>query len=475
MRNLIIGRKGELKILDEVFVSDRSEFISVTGRRRVGKTYLINAHFEDEIIFHFTGLLKATMKQQLINFHHELNAYFKTRDKNTEFSTWFEAFFALSTLIEKDKRKRKKVIFIDELPWLDTHKSNFITGLDWFWNSWAVKRKDILLVVCGSATSWMIRKIVNSRGGLHNRLTQRIHLKPFSLKETVEFLGSRKIKLSSHQISQLYMALGGIPHYLNDVRKGESAMQAIDRICFKRNGLLSNEFDNLYSALFKNSDLHLKVVRALSSKLRGLSRKEILSVTKIKDGGALSGVLEELSWCNFIESTSCFGKTKKDSLFRLTDEFSLFYLQFMHNKSNVNWMQLSASTKWKAWSGYAFENLCMKHLQEIKKALGISGVYTQCYAFQSRGNKFKNGTQIDLLIERNDRIINLCEIKFHDRVYSLTKDQARKIENKVSIFRSETKTRKTIFPTLITSNGVTLNENYVGLIDQDLTLEDLII
>jgi AAA+ ATPase superfamily predicted ATPase len=473
MSKIIIGRHEEISILKEKLRSNKSEFIAITGRRRVGKTYLINAYFEKEMTFHFSGILNASMQQQLQGFQFQFSNYFKKESSEKFPSNWMEAFIQLSKQLERSRKKSKKVIFIDELPWLDTHKSNFLSALEWFWNNWAID-KNILLIVCGSATSWMINKIVNNKGGLHNRLTQRIHLLPFTLKETTEFLKYRQIKLSPYQITQLYMAMGGIPHYLNEIKPGESAMQAIDRICFQKDGLLVNEFDNLYRALFKNAEIHLKIVFTLAKKLKGLSRKELIEISKLSDGGAVSEVLEELTWCNFITVTNSFGKTKKDSVYRLTDEFSLFYLKFMHKKNNVNWLQLSNTTQWKSWSGYAFENICFKHLSQIKKSLGIEGVFTEYYSFKAIGNKENNGTQIDLIIDRNDGIINLCEIKFYDKKFSFSKATTQVIQNKIEVFMRETKTRKTIFPTLITSFGTEKNEYTTGFIQQEISLENLL-
>jgi AAA+ ATPase superfamily predicted ATPase len=473
MSKIIIGREAEKAILKERYSSEISEFIAITGRRRVGKTYLVNAYFENEMNFHFSGVLNASLSQQLQGFHYQYCAFFKTENTEKVPANWMEAFILLSRQLDKSRKKSKKVIFIDELPWLDTHKSNFLGALEWFWNNWAIN-KNVLLVVCGSATSWMINKIVNNKGGLHNRLTQRIHLLPFTLKESKDFLQFKKIKLSSYQIAQLYMVMGGIPHYLNEVKQGESSMQNIERICFQRDGLLVNEFENLYRALFKNSDNHLKIVFALAKKLKGLSRKELIKACKLRDGGAFSDILEELTWCNFITVANSYGKAKKDNIYRLTDEFSLFYLKFMYRKNNVNWLQLSSTSQWKSWAGYAFENLCFKHLIQIKKSLGIEGVYTEFYAFQSLGNKNTPGAQIDLLIDRNDGIINLCEIKFNDQKYVLTKSETQKIKHRIDVFKRTTKTQKTIFPTLIVALESIDNEYTTGFIQQKLSLENLI-
>lgn len=473
MSKIIIGREAEKTILNERYNSQKSEFIAITGRRRVGKTYLVNAHFEKVTSFHFSGVLNATLKQQLQGFHFQYSQFFKSKNSENIPSNWMEAFIRLSQQLDRSRKKSKRVIFIDELPWLDTHKSSFLGALEWFWNSWAINN-NVLLIVCGSATSWMINKIVNNKGGLHNRLTKRIHLLPFTLKETTDFLQHKKINLSNYQVTQLYMAMGGIPHYLNEIKPGESAMQTIDRVCFQKEGLLFNEFDNLYRALFKNADNHLKIVLALSKKLKGLSRKELIEASKLKDGGAFSEILEELTWCNFITVTTSFGKTKKDSIYRLTDEFSLFYLKFMHKKNNVNWLQLASTSQWKSWSGYAFENVCFKHLMQIKKSLGIEGVFTEFYAFQSVGNKTISGAQIDLLIDRNDGIINLCEIKFCDKKFVLTKSEMLKIQHRIDVFTQVTRTQKTIFPTLITAFEAASNEHFTGFIQQGLSLKDLI-
>jgi AAA+ ATPase superfamily predicted ATPase len=472
MGKIIVGRETEQAILKERYSSEKSEFIAITGRRRVGKTYLVNTYFENEMSFHFSGGLNASLSQQLQGFHYQYCAFFKSEILEKVPANWMDAFILLSRQLDKSRKKSKKVIFIDELPWLDTHKSNFLGALEWFWNSWAIN-KNVLLIVCGSATSWMINKIVNNKGGLHNRLTQRIHLLPFTLKESIDFLKHKKIKLSTYQITQLYMAMGGIPHYLNEIKTGESAIQSIERICFQKDGLLVNEFDNLYRALFKNSENHLKIVFALAKKLKGFSRKELIEASKLKDGGAFSEILEELTWCNFITATNGYGKAKKDSIYRLTDEFSLFYLKFMYRKNNVNWLQLASSTQWKAWTGYAFENLCFKHLTQIKKRLGIEGVYTELYSFQSLGNKSVLGAQIDLLIDRNDGIINLCEIKFYDQKYTLTKSESQKIQHRIEVFKRITKTKKTIFPTLITTFGAIDNEHKTGFIQQEISLENL--
>jgi AAA+ ATPase superfamily predicted ATPase len=470
MKTKIIGRELELAFLDEILETKSADLMTITGRRRVGKTFLVKSYFHSNIDFELTGILNASMKQQLQNFSYSLNKNTTRINKYPE--NWLEAFRLLFKKLEKNKSSKKKIIFIDEFPWLDTPKSNFIAAFDWFWNSWAVNQ-NVLVIICGSAATWIIKNIINNKGGLHNRVTKRLHLQPFNLKETELFLKSRKVNLSRFQIVQLYNAIGGIPHYLNEIKANESAMQNIQRICFDQQGLLVNEFNNLYKALFVNSELHEKIVFALAKKHKGLTRTEILNLTKISDGGTFTKTLIELELSGFISSLIPFQKTKKDTLYRLTDEYSLFYIKFMYKKKSVNWNQLSQTQSWKIWSGYAFENLCIKHETQIKKALGIASVYTEIGSFYSKGNATNKGTQIDMLINRNDGIINIVEIKFTDKPFTLTKNYAQELQQKLTLFQEYSDTKKTLFLTMITAFGMPENNNYTGFIQQQLSLENL--
>ena len=347
-----------------------------------------------------------------------------------------------------------------------------MVGLEWFWNSLGLQN-NVLLIVCGSATSWIINKLINNREGLHNRITKRIHLSPFNLCETESYLKHQKIALSHYQIIQLYMVLGGIPHYLKEIKKGESAMQAVDRICFQKNGLLTNEYDNLYKALFNNSENHEKIVFALASKMKGMTRNELLEITKLTDGGTFTTTLRELEWCDFVSTSKPFGKKKKETLYRLQDEYSIFYIKFIRQKGNVNWQQLSSSQTWKSWSGFAFENSCIKHAKQIKNSLGITGVYTEVPSFNYKGNDSQNGVQIDLLIDRKDDVINVCEVKFHDKPFVLTKAYTQDLKNKIDLFQSYSGSSKTLFPTLISTYGLVPNEYSLGFIQQEVLMSDL--
>lgn len=475
MSRKLIGRKEELEILNKALNSDEAEMISVIGRRRVGKTFLIRTVYERQIIFEISGLQNATGTEQLRNFANQLRKFSGSKVAIPTPRDWLDAFFILIDFLEQVDIKEKPVVFFDEVPWMATHKSGFLKGLSYFWNSWAVKQS-IVIVICGSAASWMIQKILRDKGGLHNRVTRRIRLYPFTLAETKAFLINRGIHFEWYQLLQLYMVMGGIPHYLKEVEGGKSAAQNIDKICFSENGLLHDEFLSLYPALFKRADYHTAIIRALASKHNGLIRKDLVQKAKLTDSGRITQVLTELSESGFITAYPAFGKKKKGQLYRLTDEYSIFYLRFVEpNLSETAgiWSSLSQKQSYKIWCGYAFENVCLKHINQIKKALGISGIYTRSSSFFKKGDSNNQGVQIDLLIDRNDRTINIVEIKFYDGLFTISKDYAKKLRTKVQTFKEITQTKKQVFLTFITALGLKSNIHSVGLVSNDFGAEVL--
>lgn len=472
----MIGRKKEVEILKKAYESPKPEFVAVFGRRRVGKTYLIGSVFSGKIDFELTGLKDEDREPQLRNFAYSLKDARKAATLTKPPIDWLDAFHQLKEYIESlGEPNRRKVIFIDELPWIATPKSDFLTGLGYFWNSYASKN-NILLIICGSATAWMVQKIINDKGGLHNRVTKRIHLDPFTLAETEAYFQEKHISLDRYHILLIYMTMGGIPHYLDQVEGGKSAIQNIDDICFQPQGLLRNEFDNLYSSIFDNPQRYEAITTALSSTWKGLNRTEIISKTKISDGGGLTLMLQELEQSGFISSYIPFGKKKKDTLYRLTDCYSLFYLKFIKDiptKEIVSWQLLSQTQSWITWSGYAFENICFQHIDQIKVALGISNIHTNQYSFFAKANDDTEGTQIDLLIDRQDSAISLCEVKFYNDELILSKSDAANLLRKRTIFRSVTETKKQIFIVLITTFGLVKNKQSLGLVDTVLDLNAL--
>lgn len=475
METLLIGRAEEQEILSDALQSNEAEMVAVIGRRRVGKTFLIKTVYEKAMVFEVAGIQNAAKQEQLQNFIIQLTKYSGAKLPINVPNTWLEAFFLLATHLDTLDFSEKKVVFLDELPWLATHKSGFLNGLSWFWNSWAVN-KNIVVVICGSAASWMIKKVVNNRGGLYNRVTKRIYLLPFNLRETETYLQSRNIYLDRYQITQLYMALGGIPHHLKEVKNGKTATQNINQICFSPNGLLRDEFLRLYPALFAHADNHISIIRTLANKPQGLTRSEIIELSKVPLGSSATRTLEELEHSGFISAYRSYRKNTNAKLYRLTDEYSLFYLKFiegMQYEGKDTWHHLSQTQAYKTWSGYAFESICLKHIPQIKRALGINGIHSVSSAFYYKGTSNTKGTQIDLLIDRKDRAINLIEIKFYDEPFAITKSYAENLRNKRSVFKDVTNTSKQLFTTFISTFGLKNNQYSLGLIAQSLTLDDL--
>jgi len=465
-KNKIIGREKEQKRLWDLHHSNRAEFVAIYGRRRVGKTFLIRQLFEKELVFNLTGLANADTKEQLVNFTLSLNRVAKAEYKPTK--NWLLAFEQLISLVENSSKKRK-VIFIDEISWLDTPRSGFLTALEHFWNGWACTRSDIMLIVCGSATAWIMNKLINNHGGLHNRLTANIHLQPFTLHETELYLQSQNCDYSRYNIAECYMTMGGIPYYLSKIDGGLSIAQNIDNLFFAENSELKNEFQNLYASLFKNYADYIKIVEALSTKAKGLSRQEIEKTTGLSSGGRLTSTLKNLEYCGFIRSYNTFGKKKYEQLYQLLDAYTLFYFKYLaKNEYNDTafWTNSLNTPQHNIWAGYAFEILALQHIAEIKQALGISGIQSSVSAWKGKT------AQIDLIINRKDGIINLCEIKFSGKEFAIDKNYEANLRNKIFTFKEETKTRKAVHLLLLTTYGLARNK-YSGIAQKEITLDDL--
>ncbi|MCU0469035.1 MAG: ATP-binding protein [Arcicella sp.] len=468
----IIGRNSEETLMKSLLNSPKSEFLAVYGRRRIGKTYLIKNVYTENIAFEFTGTQNATLINQLFKFWEKINDYFPGQAAYAPPKSWSEGFSLLKKCLLKSPEK--KVIFFDEVPWIAGKRSNFLEELAYWWNDWA-SNQNLVVVVCGSAASWMLTKVINHKGGLHNRVTKRLNLKPFTLAETKLYLQDLGVNWDNYQITQFYMAVGGVPTYLNEAQAGETVTQTIDRIFFGNDHFMQTEFHSLYAALFEGYQSHISIIRALAEKWQGLSRSEIIKSTKLADGGGLSQVLSELEASSFITKLLPMGKKQKDALYRLSDEYSLFYLKYIEKKSKSSkyeWLKIAQTDTYKIWCGYAFENVCIRHVEAIKTALGISGIYTEISSYWYRGNEEEQGFQIDLLIDRADNAINICEMKFVNDDFRMTESYTIQLKRRREAFRNVSKTKKMLFNTLITTYGLK-NVESSGQIDHVLTLENL--
>lgn len=462
----IIGRKNERELLQNALDSHQSELIAVYGRRRVGKTFLIWECYRNDIVFEVTGLFNGSMKEQLYNFTKSLG----NSDGEPLPISWLEAFERLEHKINRLRSKKKKVLFIDEFPWMATPRSNFLMAFENFWNHYCTKRQDLVVVICGSAASYMVHKIVNNKGGLHNRITQKIRLLPFNLSETNLFLRHRGIRYTNYDVVQLYMAIGGVPHYLDKLKKGESVAQNIDRLCFEKDGVLTDEFDRLFRSLFDHSDKYVSIIKTLAGVNKGITRQELIDRSGISGGGDFSWKLTELVESGFVSESPFYKNKKQLTLYRLSDEYCRFYLKFIQqHKGNGSgtWQRLFKSQSYNSWSGFSFENLCLKHIHQLKRSLRIDAIYSL------NSSWFNQDAQIDLLIDRDDNIITICEMKFYNTDYTIDKKAYQNLKNKLHAFQRETGTRKNIFLTMVTSYGIKENEYSRELVQNELKIDSL--
>ncbi len=475
---LIVGREKEISELNHLYCSDKAEFVAIYGRRRIGKTFLVDEALKGKITFRHAGLspvdesnAKNNLKEQLKHFYYSLLRY--GMKKTACPKSWQEAFYMLSVLLEEKANGEKQVVFLDELPWMDTTRSGFITAFEGFWNTWACHRDDMMLVVCGSANSWMLDNLVNNHGGLYGRTTYEIKLKPFSLNECEKFFQAKGIAFSRYDIVQSYMILGGVPFYMGYMKRGLSLAQNIDALFFNHNAPLRDEYDRLFASVFANPGLMKAIISFLSSRRSGFTRTEILEHLNIDDSGSFGSCLKALEASDFIVSYVPYSYSKKTKYYKVTDPFCLFFLKHITDKKTISsnfWTDNATSASLNAWRGLAFENVCFVHIAQIKKALGISGVATTESAWVVSDDR--DATQIDMIIERKDNIVDICEMKFYNDLFSVSKDYYKKLVRRNNIISGHISPRQTIHNVLITTDGLTYNE-YSGIFQNVVTLDNL--
>lgn len=477
---VVVGREDECKTLSKLYKSVDPQFIAVYGRRRVGKTYLIREFYAGKgLYFEITGIKNGKLKNQLKNFTNVFSEVFYPGLKLNVPSSWGEAFELLTQELKKLPASKKVTVFIDELPWLSTKRSMLLENLEYFWNTKWSLMKNFTLVVCGSAAAWMLDKIINARGGLHNRLTKTILLEPFTLKQTVDFLKSQHIKLSHSQLLELYMVMGGVPYYLKSVENGRSAAQIINQLCFHKNGLLFNEFNNLFTSLFDAAELNMSIIRAVSKVRSGISRNELLETLKMSSGGVFNARINELVSAGFLQRFVPYGKKSKDQYYRVIDEYTIFYLKWIEPYTinpralpkNGHWQKIANSPAWKSWSGYAFEEVCYKHINQIANALDLQ--HTSWISGTWRKKDDREGAQVDLLFDRDDGVISIVEIRHSQSMYEIDKKIAMELIKKLELFKKFTDTKKDLQLVMLVSNGIKPNVWFKEVVSAVVTLEDL--
>lgn len=484
MQQNIFARDKEIKILNNVLTSKEAELVAVYGRRRVGKTYLIREYFTNKGIYcEFVGKKDGTLQEQLENFAMAFSKTFYNGIPIKNPNNWKEALKQLTEEIAKVPRTKKVVIFFDELPWMATPKSGLLQNIDYFWNSQWSAFKNLKIILCGSAAAWILDNLINAKGGLYNRITKTILLEPFNLYETKMFLKKQGLNLNDHNILDVYMAMGGIAHYLKQVQKGKSAAQNINDICFHKNGLLYTEFPRIFKSLFDESELHLAIIRKIAKHHYGLDRNQLLADLGVKSGGTFNKRLEELESSGFIQSFIPYGRKIKDHYYRIVDEYSLFYLTWIEpyvakklgSSRSTYWPSKLKTGGWSSWAGVAFEQTCYKHIEQIKQALGIEQISCEVGNWRYIPTKGSNeqGAQIDLLFDRDDGTISICEIKYCADEFVIDKAYANNLVNKLNVFEKHFKSKKQIFLAMITTSGVKKNMWHEDLVHSEVKLKDL--
>jgi uncharacterized protein len=484
---MIAGRLKEIEQLNEALSSQQAEMIVLYGRRRIGKTFLIEQLYgkQADYFFHTTGIKDGPMKEQLAEFSRQIGDAFYNGASISPQKTWLDTFRELSTAIDNSHPDKKVILFLDELPWLCTKRSRLLQAIDYYWNRYWKNNPRIKLVLCGSSASWIIRKVINDKGGLHNRLTYQLLLQPFTLAETKEFLKQKNINLSNQQIVQIYMAIGGVPYYLTQVKKGKSATQVIDQLCFQKNALLYDEFNKLFSSLFEDADYYKELIRVIAKKRSGLSLTEIeQNCPGLSSGGTLTTKLKDLEDAAFIKSFMPLGHKRQGKYFKVIDEYCYFYLQWIEPiknelsldySENQQWMNIAGTAKYYSWQGYAFELVCYKHLNLIRKSLDIhQGVTISSWRYLPKKLEVKKGAQIDLLFDRKDGVVTLCEIKYTEKPFAIDKTYSENIKQKIMTYREQTRTKKHINVAFISANGLKDNNYSQELVDQVVTLGKLL-
>ncbi|MCX7121387.1 MAG: ATP-binding protein [Gammaproteobacteria bacterium] len=482
----LIGRETEVNILENLYLSDKPEFLALYGRRRVGKTYLIRQFFEGKkaIFFNATGSKNGAMHEQVAHFTDQIGKVFLSGANLQPEKNWDKTFKLLTEMAEKHVPKNKKIIlFLDELPWMAGRNSRLLEALDYYWNQYWSNDKRIKLIICGSSAAWIINKIINNKGGLHNRITKRMHLVPFNLSQTKLFLDAIGVKLNQRQVLLLFMVMGGVPYYLTQIEKGLSASQIIEKLAFSQHSFLFNEFDNLFSSLFDDAEFHIQIVRLLAEHPYGLGKRNLLErMGKHAVGGSGNKKLEALEQTGFISRFKPLFNKKKNTYYRLSDEYTLFYLKWIEPIKNAaqadsldhgNWQAMQLSPEWRTWLGYAFENVCYKHIAHIKKALDLKALaLASTWRYASGKDSQQQGAQIDLLFDRRDDAITLCEIKYSEEPFVLSKSYVEVLEKKMTVFKAQTHSKKQLFMAMIVAGGLKNNFYAEKLLSGVVTLDD---
>ncbi len=469
----IIGRKAEKKELEQCEKSKKSELVCVYGRRRAGKTYLVEQTFGDYFAFRAIGLEKGSIKDQLKAFNQRLQECGDEVRKVPQ--NWFEAFSRLDKILSRDdiilSPHGKKIVFFDEFPWFATQRSDFLLAFEDFWNRRGTQSGDLVFIICGSATSWIIKNVLEDSGSMYKRVTAQIFIKPFSLAETKLYFDDNEFDWSKEQIMEFQMVFGGLPFFMSLMNENESFRQNIDRLLFRPNALLQDETDKLLESTLKKSPVYGQILGELSSHLYGMKKSECQEKLNIPVG-TFTRAVEDLIKCRYIVEYTRNYEKSNPLYIQLVDPYLLFHFHFLSNRKRItSYEDLSSNIGlYSNWRGHAFEILCFHHLDQIKKSLGISGVKTECFSWTNSEDKEK--IQIDMVIERDDKITNICEMKCTDQPFVMSKEDDLSLLRKRDIFKEKTRTKNSIRIVLVSAAGLS-GVAHTEHISDVITLGDL--
>ena len=492
----MIGRKKEIKLLNEICDLEESSLVAIYGRRRIGKTYLVNHMFkkyrQDCLFFEFTGAYDGDKRGQIDNFIDQVYEWFYV-EPSFEIKSWSDAFRFLKRTIDKEIKKRdsneKVIVFLDEVPWIDrSNKGGFLSALGYFWNTWCEPRENVVLILCGSNSSWIRDKILkNARGSLYQRVTHQISMYPFDLKETKAYLLEQKgFMIDNKTVTDIYMIFGGVAKYLSFLNPNESSAENIDRVFFSIHGSMYREYDELFSSLFADkSDYYKSVIELLCTRRSGFSLSDISKAFNEKLGGKLRLAIAELEECGFIKGLSKYGNSVRGVNYMIVDPYILFHHKWIKGFSrndiatlpNNYWLHKSSSQSYAVWSGYAFEIVVMVNIRLYLNAIGRLGFFSGVYHWQHMAkSEDEQGAQIDMVVNYGNNIFDILECKYYNSEYVISKEYAKNIKNKLSMFKKYglySKQKSELRLVFLTSYGVKMNAEAHSLNISRVCLDDL--
>lgn len=467
-----VGRELELKKLRAIGEADEPSIVVVYGRRRVGKTELLEQAFRHRNILKFEGIEGLSEKDQYANAMRQLAKYVgEDLLTKVQITSWSEFF----DLVARYTKEGTWTIYLEELQWLANYESKLLSELKYAWDNQFRRNPKLLLILCGSAPSFMLEKVVHSKA-LYNRSQHEIHLQELSISETKLFLKNR----SDREIFNAYLSVGGIPEYLKWVDKESSVFQGLCTHAFTSGSFFSREFEKIFTSSLANNKHYREIIETLS-RCKFLSREELAEKLKLTSGGTLSILLTDLEKCGFISKYCPYNLSNSSNVIRyaIADNYLHFYFNFIRpiqskiENGDYNEVPQSAikMDSYAKWLGFAFERWCRKYSRVIAKILGFSGVQYRSGAYFSRAtNKKDPGYQIDLVFDRADKVYTICEMKYLQSPAGIK--VIGDMERKLSFFPN--KGKNTIHKVLICNEGAdtaVLNRVYF---DHVITYKDLL-